>query len=64
MRFMRSKNYSVCAKKGRINKTRLNPNEVREIRKSKMSPKELANKFKISISSVYSILERKAWRWV
>lgn len=43
---------------------KLNVKAVRDIRTSKLSPKELAKKYKVTVSSIYAIFKRRSWKHV
>jgi hypothetical protein len=52
----------------KVNKSRtaskLNADAVRDIRTSKLSPKELAEKYKVNISIIYGVLSRRTWKHI
>jgi uncharacterized protein YjcR len=43
---------------------KLNIKAVRDVRVSKLSPKELAEKYGVSIKTIYRILNRSIWKHV
>jgi hypothetical protein len=43
---------------------KLNPEAVRDIRTSKLSPKELAEKYKVTIGNIHAVLSRKIWKHI
>ena len=40
------------------------PQDVRSIRKSKKTAKELAEKYGLSVRSIYAIKNRESWKWL
>ena len=38
--------------------------DILEIRRSKLSPLELARQFNVTVHNIYAILKRKTWRHV